>query len=52
MHTYLMEMLECPVCHGTLQWDVLDEEGDRIEEGIAAIMESFIFPTCGRSVTS
>ena len=39
MHTYLMEMLECPVCHGTLQWDVLDEEGDRIEEGIAKCKE-------------
>ena len=33
------EMLECPVCHGTLQWNVLDEEGDRIEEGIAKCKE-------------
>ena len=23
MHTYLIEMLECPVCHGKLEWSVL-----------------------------
>ena len=39
MHTYLMEMLECPVCHGMLQWNVLDEEGDRIKTGIAKCKE-------------
>jgi uncharacterized protein YbaR (Trm112 family) len=31
MHTYLLEMLECPACHGELEWTVLEKNGDRIE---------------------
>jgi uncharacterized protein YbaR (Trm112 family) len=35
MHTYLMEMLVCPVCHGKLTWDIIDRTGDRVEAGEA-----------------
>lgn len=35
MHTYLMELLQCPVCHGELGWDVAERDGDRIERGSA-----------------
>jgi uncharacterized protein YbaR (Trm112 family) len=31
MHTYLIEMLECPVCHGTLDWVIAGQTEDRIE---------------------
>lgn len=31
MHDCLMEMLECPVCHGKLEWVVTEGQGDRIE---------------------
>ena len=31
MHTYLIEMLECPVCHDKLEWTIVERRGDRIE---------------------
>ena len=31
MHTYLIEMLECPVCHDKLEWTIVERNGDRIE---------------------
>jgi len=31
MHTYLIEMLECPACHGRLNWDITEQTEDRIE---------------------
>ncbi|MCK5827871.1 methyltransferase domain-containing protein [Candidatus Bipolaricaulota bacterium] len=35
MYSYLMEMLECPACHGALSWDVSHQQGDRIVEAVA-----------------
>ncbi len=35
MHTYLLEMLECPVCHGELEWEISQREGQRIERAEA-----------------
>jgi uncharacterized protein YbaR (Trm112 family) len=35
MHNYLVEMLECPACHGSLSWDVSHQEGDRILTALA-----------------
>ena len=31
MHRYLLEMLECPNCHGSLDWDISEQSRDRIE---------------------
>jgi uncharacterized protein YbaR (Trm112 family) len=31
MHTYLIEMLECPACHGRLNWDITEQTEARIE---------------------
>lgn len=31
MHTYLIEMLECPACHDELDWSIIDSNEDRIE---------------------
>jgi uncharacterized protein YbaR (Trm112 family) len=31
MHTYLIEMLECPACHGNLEWRIIEQNEDRIE---------------------
>jgi ubiquinone/menaquinone biosynthesis C-methylase UbiE/uncharacterized protein YbaR (Trm112 family) len=31
MHSYIIEMLECPACHGILKWTVLKESENRIE---------------------
>lgn len=31
MHTYIIEMLECPSCHSRLEWDISEQQGDRIE---------------------
>lgn len=31
MHNYLIEMLECPACHGKLAWAVAERREDRIE---------------------
>jgi len=39
MHTYLIEMLECPVCRGILKWDVIEERENRIETGTANCQE-------------
>jgi uncharacterized protein YbaR (Trm112 family) len=33
MHEFLVEMLECPVCHGGLTWRVTSRHGEQIEEG-------------------
>jgi uncharacterized protein YbaR (Trm112 family) len=35
MHTYLIEMLACPACHGKLAWHIADRTRDRIETGEA-----------------
>lgn len=35
MQTYLIELLECPACHGSLAWDISARQGDRIVEGVA-----------------
>jgi uncharacterized protein YbaR (Trm112 family) len=35
MHTYLIEMLECPVCHDKLKWTIGERSGDRIESAEA-----------------
>ncbi len=31
MHTYLIEMLECPACHGKLEWCIIEQNENRIE---------------------
>ena len=31
MQKYLLPILECPKCHGKLQWDITDQSEDRIE---------------------
>jgi len=31
MHTYLIEMLECPACHGRLEWNMIEKHENRIE---------------------
>jgi uncharacterized protein YbaR (Trm112 family) len=31
MQSYLVEMLECPACHGELEWDVTERHDGRIE---------------------
>lgn len=31
MHTYLIEMLECPACHDKLDWAITERSGNRIE---------------------
>lgn len=35
MHSYLIDMLECPVCHGSLSWDVSHQQDERIVEALA-----------------
>ncbi|HLK58109.1 MAG TPA: methyltransferase domain-containing protein [Chthonomonadaceae bacterium] len=35
MHTYLFEMLECPACHGALDWTITARQRDRLMEGEA-----------------
>lgn len=32
MQEFLIEMLECPSCHGELNWKIIQHQGDRIEE--------------------
>jgi len=32
MQEFLIEMLECPACHGELNWKVIQHQGDRIKE--------------------
>ncbi len=36
MKNYLLEILECPDCHGTLEWNITDNAGDRILEAAAS----------------
>jgi uncharacterized protein YbaR (Trm112 family) len=31
MQAYLLEILECPVCHGKLEWQISERRGERIE---------------------
>ena len=31
MHLYLIDMLECPDCHSTLKWTILEQSRNRIE---------------------
>jgi uncharacterized protein YbaR (Trm112 family) len=31
MQDFLIDMLECPLCHDVLTWDITDRHGDRIE---------------------
>ena len=35
MQRYLIEMLECPACHGELSWEVIDASQERIKEAEA-----------------
>lgn len=35
MHHFLIEMLECPVCHGDLAWQIVEQHDDRIEQAEA-----------------
>src|SRR5579875_2638074 len=35
MQDFLLELLECPSCHGTLTWRIVACRGDRLEEGEA-----------------
>lgn len=36
MHTYLIDLLECPVCHADLEWQISERSGNRIVEAKAA----------------
>lgn len=36
MKKYLLEMLECPDCHGALEWNITDSLDDRILEALAS----------------
>jgi uncharacterized protein YbaR (Trm112 family) len=35
VHEFLIDMLECPACHGALWWEIIARDGDRIDEGKA-----------------
>ncbi len=35
MQRYLLDLLECPICHGMLTWEVQEEAKDQIEAGQA-----------------
>ncbi len=35
MHDYLIEMLECPACHGALDWTITSRQRDRLLAGEA-----------------
>jgi len=39
MHDYLIDMLECPICHGALTWRVVEYNADRIQEAEAQCVE-------------
>ncbi len=39
MHTYLIEMLECPACHSELDWHITERGKNRIEAGEARCTE-------------
>jgi len=35
MHTYLVDMLQCASCHGSLAWDISVQKDERIVEAVA-----------------
>src|SRR6266508_3684754 len=35
MQKYLIDMLSCPVCHGELEWTIVDQTNDRIVDAEA-----------------
>lgn len=35
MHSYLIELLECPACHGELDWSITERRDDRVHVGEA-----------------
>jgi uncharacterized protein YbaR (Trm112 family) len=35
VHTFVVELLQCPHCRGALIWTLTEQSGDRIEEGTA-----------------
>lgn len=35
MHSYLVDMLACPACHGGLEWYITERDGNRIQTGEA-----------------
>ena len=35
MHAFLLDMLECPKCHGKLNWTITERDSDTIEEAEA-----------------
>jgi SAM-dependent methyltransferase/uncharacterized protein YbaR (Trm112 family) len=39
MHTWLIERLECPSCHGGLEWTVNERDRGRIDEAVATCRE-------------
>ncbi len=39
MHTYLLDMLVCPACHGNLTWEIADQEGERITKEVTCPTE-------------
>ena len=39
MQKYLVKMLECPKCHGKLEWNVTEESDDRIEAAEACCQD-------------
>jgi uncharacterized protein YbaR (Trm112 family) len=39
MHTYLIDLLECPACQGALEWEVAERVGDRVEQAEARCRE-------------
>jgi uncharacterized protein YbaR (Trm112 family) len=32
MHKYMLPMLECPACHGKLEWTVTESDGEHVEK--------------------
>ncbi|MGD2105776.1 MAG: methyltransferase domain-containing protein [Anaerolineae bacterium] len=39
VQSYLIEILNCPVCHGELQWEITQRTGERIEQAEASCEE-------------
>jgi uncharacterized protein YbaR (Trm112 family) len=39
MHSYVLELLECPACHGKLAWEIQEQDQDRIENAVARCQE-------------
>lgn len=36
MQSFLLDLLECPDCHGALRWSVVERRGDHVESGAAS----------------